>query len=69
MRTDESRDRISTIKGIVQKQKVIWHASAFTQWGYGRHCKREYHAYDTPVSIENTEYDNRRQRRVPGDFF
>ena len=55
-------DRISTIKGIGAKtESHLARIGIYTVGDMAEHYPREYHAYDTPVSIENTEYDNRRQ--------
>ena len=52
-------DRISTIKGIGAKtESHLARIGIYTVGDMAEHYPREYHAYDTPVSIENTEYDN-----------
>ena len=58
-------DRISTIKGIGAKtESHLARIGIYTVGDMAEHYPREYHAYDAPVSIENTEYDNRRQRHL-----
>ena len=49
-------DRISTIKGIGAKtESHLARIGIYTVGDMAEHYPREYHAYDTPVSIENTE--------------
>lgn len=55
-------DRISTIKGIGAKtESHLARIGIYTVGDFVEHYPREYHAYEAPVSIENTEFDNHRQ--------
>ncbi len=55
-------DKISTIKGIGAKtESYLARIGIYTVGDFAEHYPREYHAYDAPVSIEDTESDNRRQ--------
>lgn len=52
-------DRISTIKGIGAKtESHLARLGIDTVEDFAEHFPREYHAYDAPISIEDTEFDN-----------
>ena len=62
MRTDESRGQnFNNQRDRCKTESHLARIGIYTVGDMAEHYPREYHAYDTPVSIENTEYDNRRQ--------
>lgn len=55
-------DKITTVKGIGAKTESHLTRIGITTIGdFIEHYPREYHTYDAPISIANTEFDNSRQ--------
>ena len=57
-----SEDRVSAVKGIGAKtESHLARIGIYTVGDFIEHYPREYHTYDVPISIDNTEFDNCRQ--------
>lgn len=57
-----AEDRVAVIKGIGAKtESHLARIGIYTVRDFIEHYPREYHTYDAPISIDNTEFDNRRQ--------
>lgn len=53
-----SEDRVSAVKGIGAKtESHLGPHRIYTVGDFIEHYPREYHTYDVPISIDNTEFD------------